>query len=199
MGQKQILLSVFLIANFSIVMGQWGIGLDTIKLSDLKSDNVPILTTKENLVKIFGEPSRITYNHEFYIYQYNEYRRVKDTVLIFNVLYYPNNAMAYIEKNGKIRLLNIDLKKIKKATITAPNFQLSRKLTLEQLKQSYPHYTNEYIAGSQIGLMSPYPMRKCRCFYQTGFSTGEHYGIEIELYFDCRKKLRYIEIKGYDF
>ena len=122
----------------------------------------------------------------------------KDTFICFNNIYYVKKGISYIEKNGKVRLKYINLKKNKKVFISIDKINLSRTLTLEELIKTYG-YKEEDIAGPQIGLMAPYPMRKCRCFYQVNFSTGEHKPANIELYFDCRKKLSFMSIGTNDF
>jgi len=173
--------------------------LDTIMLSEMQSKNVLILSSKDSLIKFYGTPIFVSYNRRFYISkEWNTPTKEQDTVFYFyfNILSYPR--MSYFEKDGRIRLSYFDLKKNKKAVIHTSKLQLSYHLSLEELMKIY-NYTFKDIAGLQLGIMAPYPMRKCRCFYQVDFSTGEHESVNIELYFDCKKKLRFLNIDAYDF
>jgi len=171
--------------------------LDTIKLSEMQSDNVLILSSKDSLTKIYGTPIFVSYNNRFNIRKsWRTSIKERDTVFYFNILSYPR--MSYFEKDGRIRLSYFDLKKNKKTVIHTSKLQLSNHLSLEELMKIY-NYTFKDIAGPQLGIMAPYPMKKCRCFYQVNFSTGEHESVNIELYFDCKKKLRFLNIDAYDF
>jgi hypothetical protein len=152
---------LFFIYSWFEVYGQ----LDTIRLSEMKSDNVFIIADVEDLVKRFGMPSFIHENHQINCYRKFVYSIDKDTVFYFNLwtyTYYKNyknrmsyiekngkvrvyeNRMSYIEKNGRVRLTNFNFKINKKAVIYIPTLKLSRKLRLSELKRAC-QYTDEDI------------------------------------------------------
>lgn len=196
---KDLIIFTILFFSFSYLQGQPKNSLDTIRLEELKSKNVFIITEKDNLIKSLGEPVLIDENKLFRYKKRFIHSNEKDTMFFFNVISYGNNKMSYIEKNGKVRLKYLDFKKNKKAVIITSLLKLSRRLRLGELKQVY-QYTDLDIGDSQNGILAPwYPNQKNNCFYRIDFSTGEHGNVYIELYFDCKRKLRYMSIGAYDF
>jgi hypothetical protein len=193
---KYFIFFLFLIYSCFDVYGQ----LDTIRLSEIKSDNVFIIADVKDLIECFGVPDFI---HEDKQYRYNRksiYSTDKDTVFYFNLWTYYKNykyIMSYIEKEGKVRLRNFDFKINKEAVIYTPKLKLSRKLRLSELMQAY-QYTDEDIGKIITPLLLP-PFEKSRRVYYINFSTGEHEEITIELLFDYRKKLRMMGIGAYGF
>jgi hypothetical protein len=169
----------------SITFGQASLELDTIKLLNIISNDMPICTSKDTLFTYLGYPDFIDTSITFRILPISIYSSVKDTFFVLNCFNYYDAGLSYLEKNGKVRLFDIDLKKHKKTIFTTDKMQLSYKFSLKQLMKVYK-YTFEDIAP-QLGIMAPYPMRKCRCFYRVDFSTGEQVLVNIELYVDCRK------------
>lgn len=196
---KYFIVIMFFITLFLGLNAQNNTFLDTIKLSDMISKNVVIISEKENLIRHSGLPSLTDDNRPFYYNKKNIYSNEKDTVFYFNVLVYPENKMSYIEKNGKVRLKYFDFEKNKEAVIFTPKFELSRDLKLDELKQEY-QYTDSDIGNPLPGILAPwYPNEGNDCFYSVFFSTGEYENVRIELYFDCKKKLRFMVIGACDF
>jgi len=192
---KHLIFSLYalLTINMSVCYGQENPRLDTIKLANMYSD-IPILSSTENLILCLGTCSSMSFNFYANVHISNALTH-KDTLFYFNKVYYSKKGISYLEKNGTVILQDFDFKKNKKMIFLTEKIQLCRNLTLDELMKIY-HYTNENVAGPQVGLMAPYRMRKCRCFYQVNFLTGEPINAKIELYFDCRKNLRYMLIRN---
>lgn len=198
-AMKYSIVIIFLISLSLDLYAQIDTSLDTIKLSDMISKNVVIISEKEDLIRHFGLPSLTDDNKPFHYYKRYTHSNEKDTVFYFNVMVYPENKMSYIEKNGKVRLKYFDFEKNKNAVICTPKFELSRNLKLDELKQEY-QYTDSDIGNPLPGILAPwYPNEGNDCFYSVFFSTGESENVRIELYFDCKKKLRFMAIGAYDF
>lgn len=196
---KYFIVIMFFISLFLDLYPQIDTSLDTIKLSDMKSKNVVIIAEKEDLIRHSGIPSLTDDNKLFRYYKRYTYSNEKDTVFYFNVMVYLESKMSYIEKNGKVRLMYFDFKKNKKAVICTPKLKLSRNLKLDELKQEY-QYTDSDIGNPLPGILAPwYPNEENDCFYSVFFSIGEFENVHIELYFDCKKKLRFMAIGAYDF
>jgi len=97
---KYLIVFLFPIYSCCNLYGQ----LDTIRLSEMKSDNVFIIANKEELIKLFGAPDYITEHQRFDRYTRSVYSTDKDTLFYFNTLTYFKNGMSYVEKDGRIRL-----------------------------------------------------------------------------------------------
>jgi hypothetical protein len=197
MKYLKCLLILFFTFKGLISFGQIFHHLDTIKLTDANS-NIPILTSTENLILSLGCSSFMIFNSSHRIRTFPLTATDKDTSFCFNVIFYSKKGITYLEKDKKVRLRDIDFKRNRDVFIHFDKISFSRELTLAELMKIY-HYTDENIVGSQVGIMAPYPMRKCRCFYQVNFSTGEYKAVNIELYFDCKMRLRFMSIGAYDF
>ncbi|MCL2247203.1 MAG: hypothetical protein FWC10_08875 [Lentimicrobiaceae bacterium] len=143
---KHLIIFLFSIYTCCNLYGQ----LDTIRLSEMKSDDVFIIADREDLIKLFGIPSYIEEERQFDCYTRFVHSTDKDTVFYFNSLtYWKNyeNVMSYIEKNGKIRLTYFDFKINKNAVIYTPKLKLHRNLKLSDVKRAY-NYTDEDIGKS---------------------------------------------------
>jgi hypothetical protein len=170
--------------------------IDTIKLSNLHS-NIPIISSITYLMIITENvPCSMDFNKE--IYTYNRIGK-HDTTFIFNSIYCYSKGLAYYEKEGRIRLLHADFKLNPYIVISTNKIVLSKDLTMEDVKKAY-NYTEDDFAVPQLGIMQPYePKKRSDRFYAIRFSTGEHDGTYMILYFDKKKKLRYLYINAYAF
>ena len=195
---KHLIVFLFSIYACCDLYGQ----LDTIRLSEMKSDNVFIIADKEELIRAFGMPCHIEKDFQFNCYTRSIYSTDKDTVFYLNSLTYYKNyevSMSYVETDGRIRLTYFDFKINKKAVIYTPKLKLHRKLKLSDVKRAHNYsYKDENIIKI-IGVMADALIEGSRCIYKTGFSTGEHEMVLIELYFDSKKRLRYMTIGAYGF
>jgi hypothetical protein len=208
-----IILQFFIYTCFDLY-GQWQ--LDTIRVSELKSDNVFIIADKENLIRIFGIPDFIDENIPFPCRRRHVHSTDKDTLFYFSTLTYHRNydnrmsyvkqngkvhvienSMSYIEKDGRVRLTHFNFKVNKDAVIYIPKLKLSRKLRLCELLRAY-NYTDENV-GKMCRSIASTLIEKSRRAYNVAFYTGEHESVIIELLFDSKKKLREISIGAYDF
>jgi len=189
---KYFIILIFFIYSWFDVYGQ----LDTIRLSEMKSDNVLIIGSFEDLIRLHGTSDYISENNQFNFYRKGVYSTNKDTVLYFNVLYFhPNFKMCYIEKDGRVRLKYFDFKLNKKAVIYIPKIKLHRKLKLDEVIQAY-QIPNDSIVKIKRGIVAG--QKECYVYWLI-FSTGEHERVMLELDFDSKKKLRFMSIGAYDF
>lgn len=186
------MVKVILIFVFLIISNKADSQIDTIKLSDMKSTSIPILSTKKDLFIDLGEPSSIIHNNYMYIFKSDD--MAIDSIFNFNTLLFQN-GISFIEKNGKVRLQSIDFKKNKKISIDTPKFKLSRNLTLNEILNKYG-YTTEKIENTSYIHIDPstksHKIVKC-----LRFSTGENDNIYIYLYFSSNGKLRQISIDSF--
>jgi hypothetical protein len=197
---KKVVVFIFCcFIKLSALVSQSNVSIDTILLLKASS-NIPIMTSMENMILSIGITNsyNISFNHTVSIRPLTVNDKTKDTIYYFNAILCRKKGISYYENNGRVRLSYIDLKKNKDVFISTDKIILSRNLMLEELMKIY-NYTFEDIAGPQARIMAPYPMRKCHCFYQINFSTGEQEPANIELYFDCKKRLRFISITACDF
>jgi hypothetical protein len=197
---KYLIIFLFFIYSWFNLYGQ--LQLDTIRVSELKSDNVFIIADKEDLIKRFGMPDFIDEDIPFSCRRRHVYSTDKDTVFYFNILAYfrenyRSSIMSYIEKDGRVRLTHFDFKVNKEAVIYTPKLKLSRNLRLCELIRAY-NYTDENF-GKITWTMASDLIEKSRCVYNVAFYTGEHESVILELLFDSKKKLRSISIGAYDF
>ena len=202
---KYFIILIFFIFTWSDVFGQ----LDTIRLSDMKSDNVLILGNLEDLIRLQGTPYMIDENRPFSRHRKSDFSTDIDTVFYFSSLTYTDttfydintltyyNIMSYIEKDGRVRLTYIDFEQKKDAVIYTPKLKLHRNLTLRELKRAYK-YNKKHI-GKVPGYVANFTHYISPCTYNVNFSIGKHERALIELVFDCNKKLRYMSIGAYDF
>jgi hypothetical protein len=160
----------------------------------MKSSNVLIIADLEDLIRLHGVPDYIDEDMPFNLRRKTVFSTDNDTLFYLNTLTYFN-SMSYIEKNGRVRLTYLDFETNKEAVIYMPKLKLHRNLKLKEMTRAY----NFSFEIEKQTLLIPYEMEGEQCFYQVAFSTGEHERVMIELYFDCKKRLRFISIGAYDF
>ena len=192
---KHLIIFLLFIYSCEKVYGQ----LDTIKLSEMKSDDVLIIADKEDLIKLFGIPDYVEKDIRFNRHRRSIYSTDKDTVFYFNTLTYFKKGISYVEKDGRIRLTYFDFEKNKEAVIYTPKLKLHGKLKLSDIKRAHNYNYKDENIRKIIGVMADALIEGSRCVYTTAFSTGEHEVILIELYFNSKKKLRYMTIGAYGF
>lgn len=119
---KYFIILIFFIFSWFDVCAQ----LDTIKISDMKSDDVLIIADLEDLIRLNGMPYMVSENLQFSHHRKSIYSTDIDTVFYFNTLTYTDttsydintltyyNVMSYIEKDGRVRLTYIDFEQKKR-------------------------------------------------------------------------------------
>ncbi len=113
---------------------------DTLIINNTKE--IPFISTKEEIYKLFGKPKKIIYNMKSSFY-------IKDSVIESNFIHYIWDNYYYIEVNNELFLNSIFFKKNKDIILVANNsIFLNNKTRLSFIKKFFPDSYNDKYALS---------------------------------------------------
>ena len=155
---------------------------DTLIINNTKE--IPFISTKEEIYKLFGKPKKIIYNMKSSFY-------IKDSVIESNFIHYIWDNYYYIEVNNELFLNSIFFKKNKDIILVANNsIFLNNKTRLSFIKKFFPDSYNDKYALSHY-CSDSYPDDLKNDLIVVPFET--QYGT-IDLIF-YKNKLYYIETR----
>jgi hypothetical protein len=195
---KIIIVLLLLFSTTIIAQSKWQI--DTLKLTDLRSTDIPLFSTKEILFETLGVPESIK-EISISICDSMVGFKKKLSKMKANHLYYINKQIQYIEVNNKIRLVSIDFELNNSVKIEAQQICFSRNLKLKEMLKIFNLSFKKDVTIIKEPFPPPwnYANNNMEKAYRISFSTGESNCTILEFYFDNRKKLRYIHIDSYYF
>jgi len=108
---------------------------DTLIINNTKE--IPFISTKEEIYKLFGEPKKISYNVPFFLY-------INDSVVKINSIHYMWDNYYYIEVNKELFLNFIFFNKNKDIILVAnDSIFLNNKTRLSFIKKFFPDSYND--------------------------------------------------------
>lgn len=148
------------------------------------TEEIPFISTKEEIYELFGEPKKIRYNVPFFLY-------INDSVVKSNSIHYMWDNYYYIEVNKKLFLNSIFFYKNKDIILVAnDSIYLNNKTRLSFIKKFFPDsYNDMYVLSHYFSSYYPDDLKKD--LIVVPFET--QYGV-IELIF-YKNKLYYIETR----
>jgi hypothetical protein len=174
--------------------------LDTLKLNDFKSNSLPLFSTRDILFEILDTPELIEEEKTITICDSIVGYRKKLSQQTFNFFYYINKQIQYIEKDNKIRLVSVDFKLNNSVKIETLQICLNRNLKLKSMLKAFQlSLKTEGLITKRFPPPWNYGNGKIEKAYRVVFFTGESNCTTIEIYFDKKKKLRFIHIDPYYF
>ncbi len=194
-----LLMCFFPISARIIAQCEWR--LDTLKLNDFHSNCLPLFSTKDTLFKTLSIPELIEDKRTITICDSMIECKKELSQKTFNFLYYTKKQIQYLEKDNRIRLISIDLKFNNLVKIQTPRICLNRNLKLEKMLKAFQLSFEENVVVIERPFLPPwnYGNGKIEKAYLIAFFTGESNCTTIEIYFDKKKKLRFIHIDPYYF
>ena len=188
-----------LLTNIKII-AQYCRHLDTLKITEFKSEKLPIFSTKEFLIEMLGMYDKSTEIETTICDSMVKCKPIK-TEISANLLYYREKHFDYIEKDNKVRLSRVDFEYNKSVKIENPQICLSRDLKMKEMLKAFKLSLKKNVSIIKRPFYPPWnnASGEVEKAYYISFLTGESNCTTIDVYFDNKKKLRYIDIAVYYF